>query len=681
MISRASLSRAVCAAMLLALVAPASAEADQLTVRGAQVFTYVAPDSPTQFGNELAVFQGFLYFVADDGVHGRELWRTDGTDAGTALVGDLYPGLPGTNADPHRLTVVGDRLFFNARSSGAASSETVFYIEASTPTTIRQINALRATDNAPVPAVGSIFGAPNGRVVISRLLGESSNCCYAVYALPPGGTAFAKISVGAEDINANNVFSPSATAGGWTYYSRSNTNVSPGQGSELWRTNGATTEAVADIRPGTAGSAPSAFVATGNRVYFTADDGTRGRELWVTNPADKSDTHLVHEHVPGAASTSINDPGQVANGNVLYYVPANDPVTGPELWRTDGTEAGTRVVKDLTPGTGGYSVSTPFAFRGGVGLLRGSDVFVSSDGTDAGTALLGSVDLDGVGPNTPVVLGDRAYFVAGATPFGQAVWRTDGTEAGTFPLTAGGFDGTGAASGSPSAQTLAVLGSRLIFFGRDPGTNASGAVKMYVLDTTLPDEQRVATVAPAVTGTPAVGSRLDVSRGTWSGRPTTFTYQWLRNGQPIANATSPSYGVVAADAGQRISARVTTTGIGAPRTASADSGAVTIGGSAGPTPTPTPTPTSLTVTRKPSLKGRAEVGSRLKVTLPRVAQSGVKMTVRWFANGKAIKKQTKTKLKLTRKQVGKRVTATITLEKSGFRTLRLKVGPSRKVTD
>jgi len=45
----------------------------------------------------LTVSNGFLYFSADDGVHGRELWRTDGTPAGTSLVVDLNPGLPGSN--------------------------------------------------------------------------------------------------------------------------------------------------------------------------------------------------------------------------------------------------------------------------------------------------------------------------------------------------------------------------------------------------------------------------------------------------------------------------------------------------------------------------------------------------------------------------------------------------------
>lgn len=619
-----ALRRSLVVVLLLALFAPAAASADRLTVRGTQVFKSVVRDTPTQFGNELVAFNGFVYFVADDDVHGNELWRTDGTNEGTALVSDIYPGLPNTSSTPHRLTVAGDRLFFNAYNATTQSPETLYYIDAAAPTTVKLANARRVDNGSLTPAVGPIFGAPNGRVVIGRLLGEAQNCCYSVFALPPGGTVLETISVGAEDVNLNSLFSPSATAGGWTYYSRSNTNKSPGEGAELWRTNGSITEAVANIYPGNSGSSPSAFVATSDRVYFTADDGTHGRELWVTNPANKADTHIVHEHVPGTGGTTINDPGQVANGNVLYYVPANDPVTGAEVWRTDGTEAGTRVVKDITPGPGGFSQPTLFAFRGGVGILRGADIYASSDGTDAGTSRLGAVDGDGYGANTPVVLGDRAYFAGGFTPFGQALWRTDGSPAGTFGLSTAGFEGTGATSGNPFVQSLAVLGSKLVFFGRDPSTNDSGAVKLFVIDTTLPDEVRQTTPPPS-TGAPAAGG-----------------------------ATPP------------------TTGGG---TSTTPGGTTTIPGG---TTTP-PKRSALSVKKKARLAGTARVGRTLRITRPSFRQTGVKLSFRWSAGGKAIKKQTRSSLKLTRAQGGKRISVTITATKAGFATTKVTLRLTGKV--
>jgi ELWxxDGT repeat protein len=60
----------------------------------------------------LVPFGGFVYFTANDGVHGRELWRTDGTSAGTTLVADIAPG--SADSDPQWLTPVGAWLYFSA---------------------------------------------------------------------------------------------------------------------------------------------------------------------------------------------------------------------------------------------------------------------------------------------------------------------------------------------------------------------------------------------------------------------------------------------------------------------------------------------------------------------------------------------------------------------------------------
>ena len=76
--------------------------------------------------------------------------------------------------------------------------------------------------------------------------------------------------------------------------------------------------------------------------------------------------------------------------------------------------------------------------------------------------------------------------------------------------------------------------------------------------TAVPGPAPVATVAPSITGTPTVGSTLKVAPGTWSNSPS-LTYQWLRNGVPIAGATSTSYKVLPSDSTQQIGAVVTAT--------------------------------------------------------------------------------------------------------------------------
>lgn len=67
-------------------------------------------------------------------------------------------------------------------------------------------------------------------------------------------------------------------------------------------------------------------------------------------------------------------------------------------------------------------------------------------------------------------------------------------------------------------------------------------------------------VAPAISGSPTVGSTLTSSTGTWAGTPTpTYTYQWNRAGSPISGQTASTYTVVSADIGQNITVTVTAT--------------------------------------------------------------------------------------------------------------------------
>ncbi len=674
---------------LLALAIPASASADRLVDPGSPVFKSVDRETINTFGSDLIAFNGYVYFAANDNVNGNELWRTNGTT--TELVANLNPGASGASGNPHSFYIAGSRLYFNANPGDSTSG--VFYIDAAAPTTVETAKALRAPNGGGATGVetanATLVGVVNGKAILSRLQGENSNANYAVYALGDVGDTFTKISSGLDSIGATNVFSPTAVVGGYMYYARSNVNTSPGQGAELWRTDGSSTELVKDIYPNPPGSFPGsnpgAFVATSDRVYFLADDGVHGRELWVSNPADKNDTHMLYEHHAGLTGTYYDDPGAVANGNILYYTP-NDPGTGGEVWRTDGTEAGTRVVQDITPGDGAFSGPDPFTFRAGVGMLRGSDIFYS-DGTDAGTVKVGEADGDGYGPNTPVVRGEQAYFVGGYSPFGQAVWRTDGTPGGTNAITAGGFDGS--ANGCTCAQSLAVLDDKVIFFGRAPGTPDAGDLKLFYLDTTPADETRQATTPTTVTGTPAVGQTLTANKGAWTREANNkYEYAWLRNGVPIQTPLGifqTTYTVRPEDAGAQIQARITAKGIGAPNAVASDSAPVTVTGpvaSPGPGGSPTPAPSAtpaLTVRKKAKLRGKAKVGKKLKLRLPKLAQSGVKLSFKWYANGKRIKKQKKSSLKLSKKLKGKRISAKITLRKAGYKTLTVKVGPTRKV--
>jgi ELWxxDGT repeat protein len=60
------------------------------------------------------VFEGALYFTADDGLNGPELWRTDGTAAGTVMVKDINASAPAIGSAPFGYTVLDGALHFHA---------------------------------------------------------------------------------------------------------------------------------------------------------------------------------------------------------------------------------------------------------------------------------------------------------------------------------------------------------------------------------------------------------------------------------------------------------------------------------------------------------------------------------------------------------------------------------------
>ncbi len=221
------------------------------------------------------------------------------------------------------------------------------------------------------------------------------------------------------------------------------------QGVELWKTDGteAGTTLVKDIAPGAEGSFPSKLTNVNGTLFFAA-----GSSLWKSNGTAAGT-------VPVKTFTSISwSATSFCNVNGVLYFAANDGVYGEELWKSDGTAAGTVLVKDILSGVDAFGYpagSSPTNLFNGNGTLyftaQNGGVY-RSNGTAAGTFLLNSAY-----PSSFANYQGQVYFV------GDGLWKTNGTVAGTVRVsTLPNPSGDGSFSGG--ASKLVVSNNALYFY-------------------------------------------------------------------------------------------------------------------------------------------------------------------------------------------------------------------------
>lgn len=131
---------------------------------------------------------------------------------------------------------------------------------------------------------------------------------------------------------------------------------------------GQTPELIKVFAHATGSSNPSNFVSCNGLLFFTYNDGANGTELWKSD-GTLAGTVMVSNIRNGSASS---DPSNfLPIGNILYFS-ANDGINGQELWRSDGTVEGTYMLKDINPG----GSSQPINFYNANGTLY----FQANDG-------------------------------------------------------------------------------------------------------------------------------------------------------------------------------------------------------------------------------------------------------------------------------------------------------------
>jgi ELWxxDGT repeat protein len=290
---------------------------------------------------------GTLFFTALDGTHGNELWKSDGTATGTVLVKDILPG-PGFS-NPDQLTNVNGRLFFSAfeghslyESDGTAAGTVLVkdFANVSNLTNVNNRLFFSADDGKKGEELWTSDGTARGTTMVKDIYPGST-----VYHGPRYTFKTPNNSQPANLTNLNG-----------TLYFVANDGT---HGRELWKSDGTATGTVLvkDINTGTLGSSPCNLTNVNGTLFFGASDGTSGQELWKSN-GTASGTVLVKNIYPGTDAYGrplSSNPASLTNASGTLYFAATDGTHGTELWQSDGTAAGTVLVKDINPGSSGSS--------------------------------------------------------------------------------------------------------------------------------------------------------------------------------------------------------------------------------------------------------------------------------------------------------------------------------------
>jgi ELWxxDGT repeat protein len=318
---------------------------------------------------------GFVYFAATSSDQPASLWKTDGTEAGTSWVKDVSPA---------NMIVFNGALYFTGYTGSGISSDTELWTSDGTEDGTYMVKNISDREEEGGP---SYAGSESGFVVLGNAFYfRAANTDGNTPPEPCGLWKSDGTEAGTVAVKPGTEIDPSgefAVCGGSIYFAH----FVGSENYELWKSDGSADGTVRIDGIGFTNS-PGRYTEYNGSLYFRADDGTSGNELWKLDCVTDAAT-MVKDINPGPTSSYVEY--LTVLNNVLYFT-AEDDAAGDELWKTDGTAAGTTRVKDINPGPDGSSISALTAFQGMLYFSADDgehgDELWQSDGTEAGTTLL-----------------------------------------------------------------------------------------------------------------------------------------------------------------------------------------------------------------------------------------------------------------------------------------------------
>ncbi|MFN4146241.1 MAG: ELWxxDGT repeat protein [Runella sp.] len=287
------------------------------TDAGTVVVRDIVPGSGSSFPQALTVINNTLYFVANNGTNGFELWKTNGTAAGTLMVRDILTGSEGSR--PQFLTNVNGTLYFIA-TNGTHGYE--LWKSDGTANGTVMVKDIRSGTASSMPRFLTAF---NNLLYFFADDGQSGAELWRSDGTSAGTFMVADINFGSAGSNPQHL----KNVAGKLYFSATN----GANGQELWTSDGTTagTFQLRNIQPDGfgKGSNPMFFHQLKGQAYFLADNHRQGQEFWRTNGSESGTVPLFEINV-GRDGGGVGS--MVSMGDTLYFA-ADDGLRGGEVWK------------------------------------------------------------------------------------------------------------------------------------------------------------------------------------------------------------------------------------------------------------------------------------------------------------------------------------------------------------
>jgi ELWxxDGT repeat protein len=368
-----------------------------------RVMLAAMPVTQSSSPSEFLDLNGIAYFTADDGVNGRNIWRSDGTETGTriAIERAVYD-----DESIAWLRSINDALYFVTYTNGASYS---LWTSDGTPAGTRRI-----TDHAPTPWYRDQFIKAGDTIWFrgtgmgeERGLYRSDGTDEGTVLVKPYNTIYFLGSIGETVIYIAHDWYPDSTHRGYFY---------------LWASGGAAGQATL-LHPNTVTHFTSyqsmRGVTVGNTFYVTRYDG-----LYKTDGTFNSLQKVLPSHWQGLLGLDENR---------MLFSTAGTPEFGVQkLWLIDDATGAVRVLREFPEG-----LST-MVLAGGKAFFLADDgtgqALWTSDGTDTGTHVVKYMSLPSTFELHEVTAAEDLVYFQIEDDGVITQWRSDGTEDGTVPV-------------------------------------------------------------------------------------------------------------------------------------------------------------------------------------------------------------------------------------------------------